>query len=82
MAGSIQRFVGAPTVAAIGLGAISSSTGSVLLDAALGAGIGYAISPDEQERTPYVAAGAAAAGVAGLLGVGLIIGYRYWIRRS
>jgi hypothetical protein len=73
----VARHVGAPTLGAVGLGAISSSTGSILIDAALGAGIGYFISPvDEEER--YAIGGALASGLGGVLGIALLVGWRYW----
>jgi hypothetical protein len=75
MAGIV--YIGAPTPAGALLGAVSQSTGSILLDAALGAGLGYVIAPDEEERVSYTAWGAAASGLGGLLGVAVLLGYRY-----
>lgn len=49
---------------------VTTSTGSMLLDTAIGAGVGYAISP----ALIWVIAGAALAGLGGIAGVALLAG--------
>jgi hypothetical protein len=72
-----QLTVTRPTIGAVGLGAISQGTGSSLTDAAIGAGIGYLISPSDAERALYAAYGALAVGLGGVLGIGILVGVRY-----
>jgi hypothetical protein len=64
---------------AMALGVLSQSTGSVLLDAGIGALVGYAVAP-KKERAGYVAGGAAATAVAGVLGLAGLLVYRYYRR--
>lgn len=80
MASAIQQL-GRPTLGSVGLGAISTGTGSTLGDAVIGAGIGYLISPSDAERGPYVAYGALASGLGGVLGVGVLCAIRFWPKR-
>lgn len=65
-----------PTVGGLTIGALSSSTGAVLIDAAVGAGVGYLIAPRGTDRTGYMLGGGLAVGVAGGLGLLGLIGYR------
>ena len=58
------------------LGTLSQSTGSVLVDVAIGAGIGWLIAP-EGKAPGYVIGGAAATGVLGVLGLAGLLGVRY-----
>jgi len=75
----VVRYVGAPSLGAVGLGGISFGSGSILVDAALGSGVGYLIAPSgEKER--YVVGGAVASGLGGLLGIGVLLACRYWRR--
>lgn len=67
-----------PTLGGKMMGAISMSSGSVILDAIAGGAVGYVIAP-KSERTGYVIAGAAATGVGGILGMLLVGGYRYFL---
>jgi hypothetical protein len=57
-------------------GAMSSSTGSILLDAAVGATAGSYLSPTPKDKAGWMAAGALATGLAGVLGLGALIGFR------
>jgi hypothetical protein len=50
------------------LGALSSSSGSAIIDACLGAALGYWIAPGRDGRTWWVAGSAAAVGTTGVLG--------------
>jgi len=68
--------VAGPTPGGVLLGALSQSTGSLLLDAAIGAGVGFLIAP-ENKRAGYVVGGAAATGLAGVLGLAGLLGVRY-----
>jgi len=72
-----QRDLLRPTVGAITLGALSSSTGSVLVDMGVGAAVGYLIAPSD-EKAGYALGGGAAAGLAGALGLLGLLGYRYF----
>lgn len=68
--------LGAPTPGGIVLGTLTQSSGSILVDAVLGAGVGYLIAP-EQKKPAYVIGGAAATGLLGLLGLAGLLGVRY-----
>ena len=59
--------LGVPTPGGIALGTLSQSSGSALVDAAIGAGVGWLIAP-ETKKAPYIIGGAAATGLAGILG--------------
>jgi hypothetical protein len=59
-------------------GALSSGTGSILLDAAIGATAGSYLATSGKSRPGWMAAGAAATGLAGVLGLGGLIAYRLW----
>ena len=63
-------------------GVASQSTGSILLDASLGALAGYAVAPaGGKQRWRYVAIGAVATGLAGVLGLAGTLAYGYVQRR-
>lgn len=68
--------LGAPTPGGIVLGTLTQSSGSILVDAVLGAGVGYLIAP-EAKKPAYVIGGAAATGLLGLLGLAGLLGVRY-----
>jgi hypothetical protein len=68
--------LGAPTPGGIVLGTLSQSSGSILIDAAIGAGVGWLIAPKEKQGA-YVVGGAVATGVLGLLGLAGLLGVRY-----
>ena len=70
-----------PTLGGLTLGALSSSTGAVLIDAAVGAGVGYLIAP-KSDKTGYMVGGSLAVGVAGGLGLLGLIGWRYLADRG
>lgn len=80
-------YVGAasPKLAVSGLGdtpaLFGSATGSTLIDALVGAGIGYAMAPDSKDRMLWTGAGAAAALLAGTLGLVGIVGAGFYVRR-
>lgn len=57
------------------LGALSSSSGSALVDAVLGAALGYWIAPEQDRRTWWVAGSAAAVGTTGVLGALAVVTY-------
>ncbi len=59
-------------------GALSTGTGSILLDAAVGATAGAYLTPSAKGRAKWMAAGAAATGLAGVLGLGGLLAYRLW----
>jgi len=61
-------------------GVASQSTGSILLDASLGALAGYAVAPTK-DKWRYVAIGAVATGLAGVLGLAGTLAYGYVQRR-
>lgn len=52
---------------------VTASTGSLLVDAAIGAGIGYVISP----TLAWAIAGAVLAGLGGVVGLGILAGAHY-----
>lgn len=56
------------------LGALSSSTGSAIVDAVAGAALGYWIAPEARHRTRWVLGSAAAVGGAGVLGALCVVG--------
>lgn len=60
--------------------ALSLSTGSLLLDAGVGAAAGYLVAP-KAARTLYAVGGAAATTLAGLLGLVGVLGVAYARRR-
>ena len=55
---------------------LTASTGSTLLDAGLGAGIGYLLYPS----LGFAMAGAFLAAVGGVAGIALLVGYRIAVR--
>jgi len=63
--------------------ALSWSSGSVLVDAAIGGFAGYAVAPktEKNSRWMWTAGGAVAAGVAGVFGLLVTVGYGYSLRR-
>lgn len=68
-----------------GLGSINltgSATGSTLLDVAIGAGVGYLVSPSKKdEELLWAGAGAAAAATLGALGILGVVGVAIWMRK-
>lgn len=58
------------------LGALSESSGWVIVDAVAGAGLGWFIAP-KGEELGYAIGGAAATGLGGVLGVLGLLGWRY-----
>jgi hypothetical protein len=56
------------------MGLLSESTGWIILDAALGGGVGWMLAPRGQE-TGYVLGGALATGLAGVFGLAGLVGY-------
>lgn len=68
--------LGAPTPGGIVLGTLSQSSGSLLVDAAIGAGVGWLIAP-KGKQAGYIVGGAAATGILGLLGLAGLLGVRY-----
>jgi hypothetical protein len=67
-----------------GLGAIDfgSVTGHPIFDAALVAGLGYFIAPSPKERNMWAAAGAAAGGLMGTVGLIAIVGFAMYSRKA
>lgn len=63
-----------PTVGAVH-DLATSSTGSTLLDAGVGAAVGYALAPAAARRAVWVGAGALLGALGGVLGLGLVAGY-------
>lgn len=57
------------------MGLLSESTGWILLDAAVGGGVGWLLAPKGQE-TGYILGGAFATGLAGVFGLAALVGYR------
>lgn len=55
---------------------VSTSTGSVLVDAGIGAGVGYLLAPTAG-RTAYTVAGALLGGLGGIFGLALLGVYAY-----
>jgi len=80
VAGELATNLTKPTLGSVGLGAISTGTGSTLGDGLVGAGIGYLIAPEQDERLSYSAWGAVAGGLGGVLGLGVLIAVRFWPR--
>jgi hypothetical protein len=68
--------LGAPTPGGIVLGTLTQSSGSVLVDAAIGAGVGWLVAP-EAKKPAYIIGGAAATGLLGILGLAGLLGVRY-----
>lgn len=66
--------VGAPSAGELVLGALSGSTGSAVVDSALGGGVGYLLAP-RKKRLRYAAGAAVASGVGGVLGLALAVLY-------
>lgn len=62
------------TVEPLALGALSQSTGSIVIDAAIGGVTGYVLAP-ERAKTTYALGGALATGLGGLLGLVGTVGY-------
>lgn len=60
----------APTVGELAMGALSSSSGSVLIDGAVGTAVGYAVAP-KAKRLSYALVTGAATGLGGVFGLGL-----------
>lgn len=58
----------------LALGALSQSTGSVVIDAAIGGAAGYLLAPGTKKST-YALGGAIATGLGGALGLVGTIGY-------
>jgi hypothetical protein len=58
------------------LASVSSSTGIVPLDGLIGAGIGYFVAPKD-EKVVYAVGGGLAGGLAGVLGIAILLGVRY-----
>ena len=58
----------------LGMRTISRGTGSWLLDVCVGGGVGYLLAKPGQ-RVGTTVAGAVLTGVAGLLGMALVVGY-------
>ena len=61
--------------------AFSASTGSVILDAGVGAGLGYALAPAASKHLVWAGVGALAGGLGGVFGIGLLTAYAL-IRRT
>jgi hypothetical protein len=57
------------------LGAATASTGNAILDALLGAGVGWVVAPAEA-RIPYAVGGALATALFGVLGLAGTVGFR------
>lgn len=76
-----HRTILKPTLGGLTLGALSASSGSILVDAGIGAGIGWLIAPSGREKTAYAVGGGVATGLAGVLGLGGLLVYRYLIRK-
>lgn len=55
---------------------VSTSTGSVIIDAGVGAGVGYLLAP-VATRTTYTVAGALLGGLGGIFGLALLGVYAY-----
>ena len=60
------------------LGGLTESTGWIVVDAAVGAGVGWFIAPKGQE-TGYAIGGALATGLTGVLGLAGLLGWRYLV---
>jgi hypothetical protein len=58
------------------LGSLTESSGWVIVDAAIGASVGWLIAP-KGEETGWALGGAFAAGLAGVLGLAGLLGWRY-----
>lgn len=58
-----------------------SATGNVLLDALVGAGLGFACAKNESERLLWAGAGAGAGLLAGTLGLAGILAAAIYVRR-
>ena len=58
------------------MGALTDSTGWVIVDALIGGAVGWLIAPKEQE-VGYALGGAAATGLAGVIGLVGLLGWRY-----
>jgi hypothetical protein len=70
-----------PALGAV-FGVASQSSGSVMLDASLGALVGYVGAPSVKGRWKYAAGGAIATGLAGLTGLLCTLGVVYLKRGS
>lgn len=68
--------LGADTPALLG-----SATGSVLLDAVIGAGIGFAMAERKQDRLLWAGGGAVAALLAGTVGLMGVVGVGMYVRK-
>jgi hypothetical protein len=71
---AVPNGFGATPVADQALGILSSSTGMFLVDGAVGAGVGYIMAP-RNKRGRYALGMGLAAGLGGLLGLALGVGY-------
>ena len=65
-----------PTMGQVALEALSTGSGAILVDTAIGAGVGYLIAP-ESKKVAYAVGGGLATGLAGLLGLGGLLAVRY-----
>jgi hypothetical protein len=61
---------------AAALGVLSSSTGSFIVDGAIGAGVGYFMAP-RNKRGKYALGMGLVTGIGGVLGLALGVGYIY-----
>lgn len=68
--------VGQPSVSDALFGALSGSSGSILIDASVGGAVGFFLAP-KSKKLGYVALGAASTGLAGVLGLVGFLGYVY-----
>lgn len=69
-----------PTLGARTMGALSAGTGSVLIDAGIGAAAGAFIAPSSNERGAYAIGGAVATGVGGVFGLALVAAFAFFNR--
>jgi hypothetical protein len=72
----ISTYRSPPISERVLVGATASITGELLLDAVVGALIGYWLAPTRAAQVGYLAAGAGLASLGGVLGIGLLVGYR------
>jgi hypothetical protein len=72
----IPQGLGATPIAEQALGILSGSTGSFLVDGAIGAGVGYFMAP-RSKRGKYALGMGLVTGVGGVLGLALGVGYIY-----
>lgn len=77
MAAIDQRLTGVGALApveSLALGILSQSTGSVLVDAAIGGAVGYFFAP-QASRNRFAVGGAIATGLGGVLGLVGTVGF-------